>query len=138
MKKQVVILAAALLIMSFTFTFAQPVDNNGKVDLSKASIENYLEGLNSDNNGLRLSCAYYLGEYKVSDGIIPLMAMLDKNNPESERIMAALALTKIGTGKAIFAVKQAAQFDNSERVRNLCIKFYNHSIDNEENRITNL
>ena len=138
MKKQVVILASALLIVCFTFTFAQPADNTGKIDLSNASVENYLEGLNSDNHGLRLSCAYYLGEYKVTEGIIPLMGMLDKNNSESERIMAALALTKIGTGKAIFAVKQAAQFDNSERVRNLCIKFYNHSTDNEENHITNL
>jgi HEAT repeat protein len=67
-----------------------------------------------------------LGEYKTSEAIIPLMKMLNSEKSEGARIMAALSLVKIGTDKAVYAVKQAANFDKSERVRNMCEKFYNN------------
>lgn len=124
MKKQVVMLVAVLLIGA-TSIFAR-TDESDYVVISDNSMKNYLVGLKSDNDGLRYSCAFLLGEYKIKKAVIPLMAMLHNEKTEEGRIMAALSLVKIGTGKSIFAVKQASIFDNSERVRNLCSVFYNH------------
>ena len=39
--------------------------------------------------------------------------------------MAALALTRIGDGRGVFAVKRAAIFDSSERVQQKCAFFVN-------------
>ncbi len=124
MKKQVVMLVAVLLLGA-TSIFASGKKSNDGVINDKA-IKNYMIGLKSDNVGLRFSCAYLLGEYKIEKAIIPLMAMLHNEKTEEGRIVAALSLIKIGTGQSIFAVKQAATFDKSERVRNLCSLFYNH------------
>ena len=124
MKKQVVMLAVALLLGA-TSIFAYGKKSNDGV-INDNAIKNYLVGMKSDNEGLRFSCAYLLGEYKIEKAIIPLMAMLHNEKTEEGRIVAALSLIKIGTGQSIFAVKQAATFDKSERVRNLCSLFYNH------------
>jgi hypothetical protein len=125
MKKQIVILAISLLLLGAVSTFAEEEKSNGVSYLTEEEIDNYVTGIHSNNLGLRVSCAYFLGEYKVSEAIIPLMKMLNSEKSEEGRIIAALSLIKIGTGKAVYAVKQAANLDRSERVRNLCEKFYN-------------
>jgi hypothetical protein len=45
--------------------------------------------------------------------------------------MAALALYKIGDARGLYAIKQAIRFDDSERVRNLCTKFYKAYLSKE-------
>jgi len=123
MKTKIVVLAAFLLlgVSSVKILAEERADEN---ILTKEAVSNYLVGINSDNEGLRISCAYYLGEYKVEEAIIPLMKMLNSEKNEDARIIAALSLAKIGTGKAIYAVKQASVLDSSERVRTLCARFY--------------
>ncbi len=118
------------LILTSTFllagnTFATSPEKS-KTNISIERIEdNLLEGLKSDNLGLRISTAYYLGEYKTERAVIPLIKMLHNEKEESARIQAALSLIKIGNSKGVFMVKQAAKFDDSKRVRNFCTKFYN-------------
>lgn len=90
--------------------------------------KNLLVGLKSDNLGLKTSSAYLLGEMGTDKSVNSLMSVLKSGDTEEERISAALALTKINTGKGMFAVKQRATFDDSERVRRLCGMFYNQSL----------
>lgn len=135
MKKNIVILTVSLLLLGTISIFAQGTNSNKILPLSNEAIDNYLVGMQSDNIGVRVSCAYFLGEYNVSEGIIPLMKMLHNEKSEAARIIAALSLTKIGSDKAVFAVKQAARFDESERVRNLCAKFYNSFTYVEKNQV---
>ncbi|MFA6979001.1 MAG: HEAT repeat domain-containing protein [Ignavibacteriaceae bacterium] len=91
----------------------------------KAIIEkNLIKGLETGNEGVMLDAAYYLGEYKCEGGVIPLMKILNNNDNDGIRIMAALALAKIGTGKSLYAVKQNIFFDDSESVRKFCLQFY--------------
>ena len=85
--------------------------------------DNLIIGLHSDNLGLKTTSAYLLGEYGTSRSVIELMRVLKNGDTEEERISAALALTKINTEKARFAVKQRAIYDDSERVRKMCEKF---------------
>ncbi len=135
MKKQVVILAVSLLLSAATVIGQTLKPNDGNI-LTKEAVDNYMVGVNSSNDGLRISSAYFLGEYRVEEAIIPLMKMLHNEKTEEGRIIAALSLTKIGTGKAVYAVKQAAVFDDSQRVRDLCAKFYNSYAAAEESGST--
>ena len=105
-------------------------------DAYKAKYEqieaNLLVGLKSDNIGLRLSCAYYLGEIKSQKSLIPLLALLRDNNTDEERIMAALALAKIDSKKGLYAVRRVGELDNNPRLRKLCCRFYNAAINQEK------
>ena len=92
--------------------------------------DNLLVGLKSQNLGLKTSAAYLLGELGTDKSVNSLLSVLKSGNTEEARISAALALTKINTEKAMFAVKQRATFDDSERVRRLCGMFYNQTLQN--------
>ncbi len=99
--------------------------------INENTILSLFEGLDSDNLGLKTSCAYLLGELKVVDAVIPLLKILREDENEQARISSALALYKIGTPLAIFAIKQAIKFDESQRVSNLAMNFYNEYLRNK-------
>lgn len=99
-------------------------DDKNKNDVSENTIASLLEGLTSDNLGLKSGCAYMLGELKVTRAIIPLMRILHNDANEGLRISAALALYKIGTPMSIYAVKQAGKFDESDWVNKNAQNFY--------------
>lgn len=115
------VLTIFLLVLSST-TFAG--DGKSEANDKESTIASLMEGLTSDNLGLKASCAYMLGELKVTEAIIPLMRILHNDVNEELRISAALALYKIGTPISIYAVKQAGRFDESERVNKLAQNFY--------------
>lgn len=118
---RILALTLLLLLLSST-TFAG--NSKSEVDVKESTIASLLEGLTSDNMHLKSSCAYMLGELKVTEAIIPLMRILHNDINEELRISAALALYKIGTPMSIYAVKQAGRFDESERVNKLAQNFY--------------
>ena len=113
-----------LILLSAFVTYSQDtievVDRITDVDIDK----NLIEGVETDNLGLKVSAAYYLGERKSSRGVIPLMHVLHNDESPGARIIAALSLFKIGDERGIFAIKRAIEFDKNERVRNMCAIFY--------------
>lgn len=115
----------SVLIAIFT-SFTLIAGPNNLVD---SNVENnLLEGLKSQNLGLVTNSAYMLGEVGTSRSVIALMKVLRDGKTEAERISAALALTKINTDKGMYAVKQRAIYDESERVRRCCSKFYQQNL----------
>lgn len=126
MKKIVYILSLILITASFNTSVFAGENPKEKSRITLDGIEkNLLSGVKSENSGLKTSSAYFLGEIKSENAVIPLMGMLHNEIDEGNRLMAALSLFKIGTQKSIYAVKQAAKFDKSERVRRICALFYN-------------
>ncbi|UCH66765.1 MAG: HEAT repeat domain-containing protein [Ignavibacterium sp.] len=126
--------ATILLIMVFLLgvplsSIAQ--ESNTKIEIGESTIASLLMGLNSDNMGLKSSCAYMLGELRVSSAVVPLMRVLHNDENEEVRISAALALYKIGTPMSIHAVKQAIRFDDCKRVSKLANKFYSDFVREE-------
>jgi hypothetical protein len=89
-----------------------------------AAVVNLLIGLKSDNLGLKTSSAFMLGELKAQEAVVPLMAILRSEQPECCRIVAALALCRIGDERGVYAVKRAVKFDTSEEVAQKCAWFY--------------
>lgn len=133
----IVILVLFSLLIFKVETIAQTACAGTK-DLNENTTASLIQGLNSDNDGLQSSCAYWLGEYRINEAVIHLQKVLKNDESESVRISAALALFKIGTPSAIFTVKQTGSFDVSERVRRLSSIFYSVYLDefrDNENRI---
>ena len=125
------VLMVFLLVLSST-AFAG--DGKSEVAVKESTIASLMEGLTSDNLGLKSSCAYMLGELKVTEAIIPLMRILHNDLNEELRISAALALYKIGTPMSIHAVKQAGRFDESARVNKLAQNFYTEYLREKFNK----
>ncbi len=126
MKKLNLVLVALLVVLLTTMSYAKNSSNkNSKESLDVTSIVKNLElGTKSDNFGLKVSSAFELGKYNTSRSIINLMRVLHDDKDVEARIAAALSLINIGDARGVYAVKRAAKFDDSERVRKLCSKFY--------------
>lgn len=121
-------------LLIFCLTSIYPQDSIKVLKrLNDESIDlNYLQGIKANNEGLRISASYYLGERKSSKAVIPLMNILHNDKSPEARIMAALSLFKIGDERGIYAIKQAVQFDNSEWVKKMCSIFYQMYLANKE------
>jgi hypothetical protein len=114
-----------LLILFFsTSAFAGDIKKSEILDKYETVENNLLVGVESDNYGLRTSCAYFLGSIQSERALIPLLRMLKEGGTEEERILAALSLCKINSERGLFAVKRAIKFDDSERVQRMCKSFY--------------
>ena len=101
------------------------------IQIKDNTVETLIMGLNSDNIGLKSGSAYMIGELKLKQATIPLLRILHNEKNEELRIAAALALYKIGSPVAIYAVRQAIKFDDSERVSKLCASFYSNYLKNK-------
>lgn len=119
-------LSFLLLLLLLTTGFLHAGSPSGSVSAAQKDVivKSLLNGIASGNMGLMVSSAQFLAEYKSVRSVIPLMEMLHEAENEESRIAAALALIKIGDSRGVFAVRQAAHFDDSEHVRNMCMKFY--------------
>jgi HEAT repeat protein len=126
MKRTTSIFAALALVVVFT-AGAMASDQTGTLTPEQyvRAEQTLLNGLQEDNLGVKEGSAYMLGELKSSKAVIPLMKMLRDGEQESTRIVAALALCRIGDPRGLYAVKRATQFDDSERVSQRCAWFYN-------------
>ena len=121
------ILLTAVLVLSFTNTFAQD-----KVITNYEVIEsNLLVGLEVGNDGLTSSCTYFLGELKSENAVIPLMAILHDSENSKLRQGAVLALYKINSDRGLYAIKQAMDLDENAQTRKISKLLYYQSQLNE-------
>jgi hypothetical protein len=136
MKKQHLILAVVIstFIVS-AISFAQGSKSTGANSIYNTIEENYLEGLKSDNLGLRMSCTYFLGELKSSKAVIPLMNILNTEKHEGARIMAAWSLIKIGDPRGIYLVKENSELCKDCSVQSMCAYFYYHYVLSSEGKL---
>lgn len=125
MEKQWIFSASLLLLFLLsTISFGQE-QNISNSKISADDIEkNLIAGIEKENLGLKISSAYYLGERKCTQAVIPLMNVLHTDNSEEARIVAALSLFKIGDSRGLFAIKRAVEFEDSEIVKRFCDIFY--------------
>jgi len=126
MKRILTVALTIVLAVSLTTTaFAGTGKDENKATFDMATVEaNLIAGVQSENFGLRTSAATMLGDLKCPNGVLALMSVLRNDTDERARIVAALALTKIGDPVGMYAVKQTARLDSNERVKKLCGLFY--------------
>jgi hypothetical protein len=114
----------AFLMLLPLLIFAQISDIHNSTVSYEQIEKSYLMGLNTDNLGLKVSSAYFLGEIESQKAVIPLMKMLRSAKTEPERLIAALSLIKIGDKRGIYLVKRRAEHCNCERTKRLCKNLY--------------
>jgi hypothetical protein len=131
-------LFSVVLVTTLLFGSALFAEGNKTVTQANTyeSIElNRLIGLTSDNDGLKVSSAFNLGEMKSQKAVIPLIALLREGKTDEERIIAALSLMKIGNAQGIFMVSRSAKYNGSGRVRFICERFYNGYLIDNSNKV---
>ena len=117
-------ISALSLVIIFSINIALAAKGNVVYKNIKNSEKTLLSAIESNNSGLSISSIQILGELNSVSAVIPLMKILHESESEEARIAASLSLYKIGDKRGIFAMKMAAKYDNSERVRKMCEKFY--------------
>lgn len=121
--KVISIILISVLLLSSTAIAKDELDPAVKAKY-KTIEANLLVGLKSDNEGLRTSCAYYLGEYKSEKAVLDLMKILRDDECYAARIVAALSLIKIGNRQSVYMVQRTSLFNEYEGVRKMSEKFY--------------
>ena len=115
-----------LSVLLFTNTTSAGINKSyPKANTFEAIELNRLIGLASDNEGLRISCAFNLGEMKSRNAVVPLIKILRESNSYEERIIAALSLIKIGDPQGAYMVGRVAKFTDDPKMKYFCEKFYN-------------
>ena len=125
MKKYVLSFIAITLLLASTNVFAG-VNKKGveKTLDTEAIVDNLKVGLTSDNYGIRVSSAYVLGQLvstkvinpdDASKTIIPLMKIMNNEETDEARIVAAFALYYLNSDRAASMFGFAAKYDDSAR-----------------------
>lgn len=136
MKKiYIVLISFSLFFIYCAPSFAQSSITQHSKTKYQVIEANYLKGLKSENLGLRISCAYFLGELKSRKAVIHLMNMLNNENDEGARIMAAWSLVKIGDPKGIILLKEKAENCDCKSVKCFCEFMYNHYVLQQEGKL---
>lgn len=117
-------LAAGLALLCAAPAYAGPGDVTRPAPDLEFTEAKLLEDVQCDNCQTRENAIFDLGELRSEKAVIPLMDVLHRDPDESSRIVAALALCRIGDERGTFAVKRAATFDGSGKVRTLAAWFY--------------
>ena len=132
----------SLFVIAFLLFLSDQIFSQGNTEKNISSkdccIKSLLQGLQSDNLGLQAGCTYMLGELCCGKSVIVLMDILHNNPSEELRILAALSLYKIRDSRGIFAIKQEMKFDESERVKRMCEKFYRAYLQGENSTTVNV
>jgi len=119
------VLVAGVALISAALAYAGPGDVSRAVPDLQLTEDKLLENVHCDNCQMKDDAIYDLGELRSEKAVIPLMAVLHSDTDETSRIVAALALCRIGDARGTFAVKRAAMFDGSQKVRTRAAWFYN-------------
>ncbi len=135
MKVLIRLVVIMVTIISFTGVIWSQDTINVVSRITDADIDNsLLMGVKTNNLGLKVSAAYYLGERQSSRAVIPLMDVLHTDQSVEARIIAALSLYKIGEEKGIYVIKRAIEFDKNEQVRRMCEIFYMMFLKEQEKK----
>jgi HEAT repeat protein len=127
----VVLFAAVLsVVFSAVGSFAQNVSIK-ELTPNKYALENLLNGIESDNEGVKRSAIYFTGKYKIAEAEDALIAQLKKEQNPSTRILIALVLLEMGSDEGLMYVKKLSMEDADAKVRRMATHIYNDYLMND-------
>lgn len=109
------ILALTTFFMSFSLQAQTNTDQN--VELPDIAIVNILNGIQSDNHGLKMSCIYFAGKYKIIDISEDLVKELKKSDNEELCQMLVWSLYQIGDDKCCEELRKIVENHPSDKIR---------------------
>ncbi len=121
-RNSVIAFLLALLVFSAT-GFAQSKSSTTGFN-NKYAIQNLVNGINSENEGVKRNCIYFAGKYGVKEAVNPLLDLLQTEENPNTKILIALSLFYINAPEGLNAVKALAQNDDNVKVRNMSQAIY--------------
>jgi HEAT repeat protein len=132
--------AAALtfLVMVMLMTNVLNAQNPAaKALFSKNEITSLVNGINSENEGLKKSSIYFAGKYKVYETVDALTALLENEKDPAVRLLTTKALFEIGDTKGMKVVYELSMTDENVKVRRMCKALYEvYELSEYENKFT--
>ena len=140
-KYRVTVIFILFALITAALGFTNDINAKGiKSQKSKVTIEKYelpdnavkslIQGIKSDNPGLRKSAIFYAGQYKLEAAVDCLIEELQKEDDPGTKILIALSLYKIGNPIAIEYINDMANYSEDTNLKNMFSAIYNEFILN--------
>jgi hypothetical protein len=131
--KFVVVSLSLIFVATLGELIAQP-NSIKNITNNKYALENLLEGIKSENNGVKRSSIYFVGKYRIAEAEEVLIEQLNREQNPDDRILIALVLYKLQSEDGLLAVKKMAASDKDQKVRRMSTHIYNEYLKNDFNK----
>lgn len=122
--KTSVVKVLVMTLLLTTASFAGSKNESVESAKVKKMVGTLLNGINSENDGLKKSSIYFAGKYKIEEAVDVLTAQLSKEDDPATRILIALSLYSIGSPEGMNVVKARSEVDTDSKVRRMCSAIY--------------
>ncbi len=120
MKERINKTAALILALVFIVGLQTSTLADEKSSLNKKALINLITGINSENAGVRKSCIYFSGKYKVEEAVPYLEFAYENNSSESERLLILRTLYEIGGHTSKTVLEKILVKENDVKLKNMC------------------
>jgi hypothetical protein len=110
------------LIILFVFVSTGFSQNNITEDIviDKNEKSNYIDGITSVNPGLKASCIYFAGRYRLNEAGSLLIEQLKRSNEEKLSLLIAWSIYRIGENDYLEELNFIAANHTSKRLKTFC------------------
>jgi hypothetical protein len=132
-------LTIILLFTSTIILFAQDKSDHAygrqdtEYDLPQIAIKNYLLGAQSDNEGLKVSCIFFLGKYRVLEANSQLIEEIGNTEDLNLKVLIAWSIYMIGEESGLDKLEELALSNESLDLKSFCSNL--HGIKTLENAL---
>lgn len=123
--KSVLLLVVGLTLTSSLFSQSSLAE----FTKNEYALENLLNGIHSENEGVRKSSIYFAGKYKVEEAAYDLIDQLKNEENSSIRVLIALALFEMESKDGLEAVKNLSLSDDDLKVRTMASFIYDEYVN---------
>ena len=114
-------LRIGIIFLSLVFVTSLTLAKTSGDDLSKEErfVKNLLIGLESDNDGLRASCIYMIGAYKLNEAGDKLVTKAITTEDDKDLQLIAWSIYEIGNDEHCKQLEAVAEKSNSKKVKEI-------------------
>ena len=116
---KVLLLTVLLLFAMSSFLNSQTVSDQ-EIELPEYAIKSILQGIKSENEGVKRSCIYFAGKYKIKEASEYLVEELPSLDDGELCSMLAWSLYQIGNESYCNELQEIVKNHDSEELKNFC------------------
>ena len=132
-RTKLVIASLSLLFVATAGEITAQTNSIKELTNNKYALDNLLDGIKSDNDGVKRSSIYFVGKYRIAEAEEVLIEQLKEEQNPSNRILIAFVLYELGSEEGLLAVKKLADNDDNQKVRRMSTHIYNEYLTNDFN-----
>ena len=121
------------MLASTTSINAQGTSINN-ITVCKYALKNLLVGIKSRNEGVKRSCIYFAGKYKIAEAEETLIKQLHEEKNPSTRILIALVLYEMDSKDGLLEIEKLSKEDIDPKVRRMSTHIYYEYLINDSDK----